>query len=84
MRSPVHTRRIVNPLWGTKVTGTAGPLSLGLLESLDESPEDDTLFSIGRATYGLGGSNYVGAIFTDTRPDRIIMSACRGDARTAS
>jgi hypothetical protein len=78
MRSPVHTRRIVNPLWGTKVTGTVGRLSFGVLEGLDESPDDignrgssiankDKLFSIGRATYGLGGSNYVGALVTDTK-----------------
>ena len=26
----------------------------------------------------------IGAIFTDTRPDRMIMSACRGEARIAS
>ena len=26
----------------------------------------------------------IGAIFTDTRPDRMIMSAWRGEARTAS
>ena len=25
MRTAVHTRRIINPDWGSKVTGTAGP-----------------------------------------------------------
>lgn len=77
MRSAVHTRRIVNPAWGAKLTGTVGSTTFGLLESRDDSPlplagEDDStqaakLFSIGRLTYSLGGSNYVGAIVTDTQ-----------------
>ena len=77
MRSAVHTRRIVNPAWGAKLTGTAGDLSFGFLQALDDTPEDfgnrgaafdrkDKLSSIARASYGLGGSDYVGAIFTDT------------------
>ncbi len=83
MRRAVHTRRIVNPSWGAKVIGTAGRLSFGILESSDVSPgatasggavtgraEDGAagkLFTIGRATYALGQSNYVGAILLDTR-----------------
>ena len=79
MRSAVHTRRIVNPLWGAKLTGTAGHLSFGVLEGSDETPEDignrgassdvegrDKLFTIGRVAYGLGESDYVGAIVSDT------------------
>jgi Domain of unknown function (DUF5916) len=86
MRSAVHTRRIVNPSWGAKLTGTAGRLSFGLLEASDVTPEDlgnrgaavdghHKLFMIGRVTYGLGGSSYVGAIVTHTehasRLDRV-------------
>jgi len=77
MRTAVHTRRIINPFWGTKLTGTTGKTTFGLLNALDETPEDpanrgeavagrDRLFTIGRATYALGGSDYAGAIFTDT------------------
>ena len=77
MRSAVHTRRIVNPSWGAKLTGTAGHLSFGFLEASDATPEDlgnrgaliegrDKLVTIGRATYGLGESDYIGAIVTDT------------------
>ena len=77
MRTAVHTRRIVNPFWGAKVTGTAGKTTFGLLNALDESPEDlgdrggdvadrNKLFTIGRATYALRRSDYVGAIITDT------------------
>ena len=77
MRSAVHTRRIVNPAWGAKLTGTAGRLSFGVVEAADVTPEDvgnrgarideaHKLFTIGRVTYGLGESDYIGAIVTDT------------------
>ncbi len=77
MRTAVHTRRIVNPIWGTKVTGTAGKWTFGVLNAADETPEDignrgsaiadrNKFFTIGRATYGLGQSDYIGAMITDT------------------
>jgi hypothetical protein len=77
MRTAVHTRRIIDPAWGSKLTGTAGKMTFGLLNASDDTPEDlenlgdaindkDKLFTISRATYSLGKSNYIGAIFTDT------------------
>jgi hypothetical protein len=77
MRTGVHTRHIVTPQWGSKLTGTAGHVTFGMLNASDTTPEDignrgatiagkDKLFTIGRATYSLGQSDYVGAIFTDT------------------
>jgi hypothetical protein len=75
MRTAVHTRRIINPSWGTKLTGTAGKMTFGLLNASDESPESNgdrlairknKLFTIGRATYSLGKSDYIGGIVTDT------------------
>lgn len=77
MRTAVHTRRIVDPIWGTKVTGTAGKTTFGVLNSMDESPQDigdrgdavadrHKLTTIGRATYALRRSDYIGAIVTDT------------------
>src|SRR5436190_12324468 len=36
MRSAVHTRRIVDPFWGAKVTGTAGGLAFGVLTASDD------------------------------------------------
>lgn len=77
MRTAVHTRRIVDPIWGTKVTGTAGKATFGLLNSLDDNPQDigdranavidrHKLFTIARATYALRRSDYIGAIITDT------------------
>jgi hypothetical protein len=77
MRTAVHTRRIVNPFWGTKLTGTSGKTTFGLLNAADESPQDignrglavadrTKIFSIARATYALRRADYVGAILTDT------------------
>jgi hypothetical protein len=80
MRTGMHTRRIINPIWGSKLTGTAGKITFGLLNASDEGPGDlassmspvddkNKLFTVGRATYSLGKSNYVGAIVTDTERD---------------
>jgi hypothetical protein len=77
MRTAVHTRRIINPFWGTKLTGTAGKTTFGVLNASDESPQDignrglvvadqNKLFTIARATYALRRADYVGAIVTDT------------------
>src|SRR5438094_1825181 len=77
MRTAVHTRRIINPFWGTKLTGTAGKMTFGLLNASDQTPEDignrgdmiggrDKLFTISRATYSLGKSDYAGVIMADT------------------
>ena len=77
MKTAVHTRRIVDPFWGTKVTGTAGKTTFGVLNAWDDHPQDigdrgeavedrNKLFTIARATYALGRSNYAGAIVTDT------------------
>jgi len=77
MRTAVHTRRIVDPNWGSKLTGTVGKTTFGVLNAQDDHPQDigdrgdvftdrDKLFTIGRATYALRRADYVGAIFTDT------------------
>ena len=78
MRTGVHTRRIIDPFWGTKLTGTAGRTTFGVLNASDENPEDvgnrggtfadrSKLFTIARATYAVRRSDYVGAIITDTQ-----------------
>ena len=77
MRTSVHTRRVIDPAWGAKLTGTAGKTTFGFLSASDHAPEDigdrgaaiagrNKAFTLARATYALGGSNYVGAIATDT------------------
>jgi hypothetical protein len=73
MIAAVHTRRIVNPSVGIKLTGSAGRLQFGTLSALDDVPSgfegrldvEDRLFNIARAQYSPGEGNYVGAIATD-------------------
>ena len=72
----VHTRTIVDPRYGAKVTGKVGKTTLGLLFANDEAAGklDDpaergfgqtanTL--IGRARYDLYSQSHIGAVFTD-------------------
>jgi hypothetical protein len=79
MRTAVHTRRIVDPFWGAKATGTAGRVGFAVLAAGDEAPGrqlDDTTpnpflgdrkeFAIARAQYSLGRSSYAGALLTDS------------------
>jgi hypothetical protein len=78
MRTAVHTRRIVDPLWGGKLSGTLGRVTFATLSASDEAPgrpidgEDNPFlgrkqgFYIGRALYSLGKNRYVGGIVTDT------------------
>ena len=77
MRTAVHTRRIVDPIWGSKLTGTAGKVTFGVLNALDDHPQDlgdrgaaftdrNKLTTVGRATYALRRSDFIGAIVTDT------------------
>ena len=72
----VHTRTIVDPTWGAKLTGKAGRFAIGLLTAEDEAPgnlEDvtDPTFGktaqnfIGRVKYDVYSESHLGAIFTD-------------------
>jgi Domain of unknown function (DUF5916) len=74
LRTAVHTRRIVDPIFGAKLTGSAGRVTFGTLSSIDEAVpanaqdpdvEGSRFFNIARAQYSLGPSNYAGAIATD-------------------
>jgi hypothetical protein len=77
MITAVHTRRIVDPSVGAKVTGSIGRLQFGTLTVVDDAAgaqhendsalsRRDRLFNVARAQYGFGASNYIGAIATDT------------------
>ena len=73
----VHTRTIVDPLYGAKLTGKAGKTTLGVLYANDEGASlgiDDPLDPafersaqtfVGRVRYDLYSESFVGAIFTD-------------------
>ena len=78
LQTAVHTRRIVDPIFGAKLTGSVGRLTFATLSAVDEAagrevpPESpdrdkDRLFNIGRLQYSLGPSNYVGALLTDAQ-----------------
>ena len=81
MRTAVHTRRIVDPIYGSKLTGTLGRTAFGLLNAVDDSPTppfgpdgtpidvSNKVTTVGRATYALRRSDYVGGIFTHTQHD---------------
>lgn len=78
MKTAVHTRRILDPLWGAKASGAAGRVTFALLAAGDEAPGrqldgepnpfpgDDKEFLIGRAQYSLGRSSYAGVLVADT------------------
>jgi uncharacterized protein DUF5916/cellulose/xylan binding protein with CBM9 domain len=72
MRTAVHTRRIVDPSTGVKLTGTTGRQTFALLSALDDSPAGDTdeLFTIGRVMRNYGNGQYIGALVTDTESGR--------------
>ena len=78
MYSAVHTRRIVDPIAGLKLTGSLGRFSFGTLSASDQAAgrelpaedprrDDHRLFNVARLQYGLGPGSYAGAIVTDTR-----------------
>ncbi len=72
----VHTRTIVDPDYGAKLTGKIGAMSIGVMAANDAAPgkvedELDPAFDrsaqtfIGRARYDLYAESNIGAIFTD-------------------
>jgi hypothetical protein len=72
MRTAVHTRRVIEPGAGVKVTGTAGRHTSALLSAGDESasPDRHRLFSIGRGVRNFGRGQYAGVLVTDTEFSR--------------
>ncbi len=76
MRTAVHTRMIVDPSWGGKVSGTSGKSSFGLLFANDKWPgrefgdgENPDLgknagFYLGRYKLGFKGDSYAGFLYS--------------------
>ena len=71
----VHTRTIIDPRYGAKLTGKAGNTTIGVMYANDEAPgyHDDVIDRaagqsaqtfVGRMRYDLYSESYVGAIFT--------------------
>lgn len=72
----VHTRTIVDPDFGAKLTGKVGNLSFGALVADDAAPgrvddpadplfEEKALTYVGRARFDLYPESFIGAVFTD-------------------
>jgi hypothetical protein len=67
----VHTRRIIDPITGAKLTGKVGGLSIGYLGALDESPSSvfdgsgNALFNLVRARADIGTGSTLGVLYTD-------------------
>jgi hypothetical protein len=76
MGSAIHTRRIVDPGWAAKLTGSAGKLNFGILTANDQSPEQtwgdisaadqgkDAYWGIVRGKYNLGSDNVIGLLYS--------------------
>ncbi len=76
MISPVHTRRIVDPRWAGKLSGTAGRMSFALLAANDSAPGHswangvnpnegkDALWAIARGKFNLGSDNSLGFLYS--------------------
>lgn len=81
MRTAVHTRRIIDPSAGVKLTGTAGRHSFGLLSSADASPEGSRqrVFTIAREVLNFGQGQYAGLLVTDTEFSREHNRVIGGD-----
>ncbi len=77
MRTTVHTRRILDPTYGMKLTGTIGKMTFATLSASDQAPgnadagdpqsDERKAFNVARALYSLGKGSYAGALYTDTR-----------------
>lgn len=60
----VHTRRIVDPRWGGKLSGSVGKLSFGILSAADDLGGTEAFHGIARARYSLGKDNYIGFLYS--------------------
>jgi Domain of unknown function (DUF5916) len=73
----LHTRRIVDPIFGAKLTGSAGRVTFGSLTAVDQSPGrttdpldrlngEEKLFQVARAQLRLHTGSFAGAMATFT------------------
>jgi len=89
LKTAVHTRRIIDPLYGAKLTGSAGKFNFATLSASDRAPGrgevapelagSDKLFNIARATYSLGNGSYAGGLMVDTEFGPGYNRAAAGD-----
>ena len=67
----VHTRSIIDPIGGAKLTGKIGDVNVGYLGALDESPttfgegEEKAIFNLFRVRRDIGTGSTLGLLYTD-------------------
>ena len=69
--SAVHSRQIVDPAWGGKLSGNFGKTYTGFLcagdvwpQTLDPSQTAQALYYVGRIKQSLKGDNYIGLLYS--------------------
>jgi hypothetical protein len=81
MRTAVHTRTIIDPSAGLKLTGSSGRHTFGLLSSSDVAVEEGRrLVTVGREVMNFGQGQYVGLLVTDTEHGTDYNRVMGGDA----
>jgi len=82
MRTAVHTRRIIDPDAGVKLTGSSGRHTFGVLSSTDAAVEEggQRFFGVGREVMSFGQGQYVGLLLTDTEYRTDYNRVAGGDA----
>ncbi|MCU0286549.1 MAG: carbohydrate binding family 9 domain-containing protein [Acidobacteria bacterium] len=95
MSTAVHTRNIIDPAWGGKITGELGKISGGILAAGDEWPgrnwdgstngllnkNKNANFLLGRLKCNLKGDNYAGLIYTSRKFGADSNQVVGGDLR---
>ena len=86
MIAAVHTRRIVDPKAGIKLTGSVGRVQFGTLTAVDDvhaleaGPDlPDRVFNIGRVQFSPSPGNYIGGIVTDMEASEDFNRVAGGD-----
>lgn len=76
MRTAIHTRRIVDPGWAAKLSGTTGKMVFAVLAANDKAPGQpwegvvnpnegkEAFWSIARVKYNLGSDNSLGILYS--------------------
>lgn len=61
----VYTRQIGNPIAGGKFTGKFGKFTAAYLAAVDDAPDGNAVFNVGRLRYDLGSASTAGVTVTD-------------------
>jgi hypothetical protein len=88
--SAVNTRNIIDPIFGAKLTGSAGKLNFATLTAVDQAPGNtltaadfgynrNRTFNVVRGEYAFTPASYVGAIVTDTEFNGSFNRVAGGD-----